>query len=509
MIPCPKECGPQHGGHLLPNGGSRSERVKIMKWSIFARLMTGYLALLVLATGVSVYAIIQLRYVRDVTQSVILVDNPLLELHKNLSDALFSETRFEKKFVITRDSALYDGFLKSKADFEQNLRDATRLADTSDLQALLKGVADLHSVYQDRFAEEAGYLRSGRKYSAAWYSDEEDRIVNALIEQLLKVRALSQKSIVDKVKLLREAGRRATKAAMITTAAAIAIGIVLSVLITWSITVPLGAMKKKTREISDGIYEADLKIASPPEIAALGRAFNFMCEKLKEVDKMKSDFYALMSHELRTPLTSIKEGTNLFLEGLGGEVTEKQKKLLSIIAEESNRLIELVNSLLDISRLEAGMVAYNFAKADINPLIARALTEIAPLAESKRIRIDKDLRELPALSLDTERILQVLRNLIGNALKFTHRGGVVTVSSQPAEGGVSISVRDTGPGIPKEHASVIFDKYRQAVVAGPHKLQGTGLGLAIVKHIVQDHGGKVWVESEAGRGCTFTMVLPA
>ena len=322
------------------------------------------------------------------------------------------------------------------------------------------------------------------------------------------MRALSQKSIVDKVKQLSEAGTRATNAAMVTTTAAIVIGIVLSILITWSITVPLGAMKKKTREISGGIYEADLNITSPPEIAALGQAFNFMCVKLKEVDKMKADFYALMSHELRTPLTSIKEGTNLFLEGLGGEVTEKQKKLLSIIAEESNRLIELVNSLLDISKLEAGMVAYNFAKADINPLIARAVNEIAPLAESKRIRIDKHLQELPMLSLDTERILQVLRNLIGNALKFSLRGGVVTVSSQPTEGGVSISVRDTGPGIPKEHAAVIFDKYRQAVVAGPHKLQGTGLGLAIVKHIVQDHGGEVWVESEAGRGCTFTMVLP-
>lgn len=483
--------------------------MKIMKWSIFSRLMTGYLVLLVLATGVSIYAILQLRHVRDVTQSVILVDNPLLDLHKNLSDAMLSETRFEKKFVITRDKVLYDGFLKSKAEFEQNLSDATRLADSAALKETLKGVADLHTLYQDRFAEEVGYLTSGRKYDAALYSDEKDKIVNDLIEKLSKVRALSQKSIVDKVKQLSEAGTRATNAGMVTTAAAIVIGIVLSILITWSITVPLGAMKKKTREISGGIYEADLNITSPPEIAALGQAFNFMCVKLKEVDKMKSDFYALMSHELRTPLTSIKEGTNLFLEGLGGDVTEKQKKLLSIIAEESNRLIELVNSLLDISKLEAGMVAYNFARADINPLIARALNEVAPLAESKRIRIDKDLQELPMLSLDTERILQVLRNLIGNALKFTLRGGVVTISSQSTGGGISISVRDTGPGIPKEYAAVIFDKYRQAVVAGPHKLQGTGLGLAIVKHIVQDHGGRVWVESEVGRGCTFTMVLPA
>ena len=329
------------------------------------------------------------------------------------------------------------------------------------------------------------------------------------MDELMKVRLLSQKSIFEKVKQLSDAGTRATNAAMMTTAAALLFGIALSVLITASITVPLAEMKKKTAEISRGIYEANLNVTSPPEIAELGRAFNFMCDKLREVDKMKSDFYALMSHELRTPLTSIKEGTNLFLEGLGGNVTEKQKKLLSIIAEESNRLIDLVNSLLDISKLEAGMVAYNFSKVELNPLITRAVNEVAPLAEAKRIRIDKDLNELPALAVDSERILQVLRNLIGNALKFTPRGGTVTIASRRGTEGLSISVSDTGPGIAKEHAAAIFDKYRQAAGAGPHKLQGTGLGLAIVKHIVHDHGGRVWVESEKGRGSTFTFVLPA
>jgi signal transduction histidine kinase len=232
-----------------------------------------------------------------------------------------------------------------------------------------------------------------------------------------------------------------------------------------------------------------------------------MCSKLKEVDKMKSDFFALMSHELRTPLTAIKEGTNLFLEGAGGEVTEKQKKLLTIISEESNRLIGLVNSVLDLSKLESGMLTFNFKMVDLPLLIARVVDEVGPLAEAKRIMIGREVGDLPALSLDPERMLQVLRNLVSNALKFTPRGGTVNIAARCVEKVfVIVSVSDTGPGIPKEHAAAIFDKFRQ--VPGSGRLPGTGLGLAIVKHIIQIHGGTVWVESGTGNGSTFTFQLP-
>ncbi len=480
-----------------------------MQWSIFSRLMTGYVVLLALATAVSVYAITQLIYVRDVTQSVIMTDNPLLDLHKNLSDALLSEERYEKKYVIMHDPVLYEGFLKSGDAFERSLRDASALAETSELKRVLSRAAELHVVYRKLVQEEASYLGTGRQYAAARYHGEKERIVSELSDELMKVRSISQQSIVDKVKKLSAAGARATRAVMITTAAALAVGIILSIIITASITAPLAEMQRKMSEISNGIPDVALNITSPPEIAALGRSFTLMCGKLKELDKLKTDFYTLMSHELRTPLSSIKESTSLFLEGRGGAVTEKQKKLLTIIAEESNRMIDLVNSLLDISKLEAGMVAYSFTMAELNPLIVRAVTEMTPLAEAKGIRIENKLSEIPLLSLDAEKMLQVLRNLLGNALKFTPRNGLVVISSFPGEQKVCVSVTDTGPGIAPDQAAVIFEKYRQAEVAGQQKIQGTGLGLAIVKHIVQDHGGAVWVDSDHGRGSTFTFALPA
>jgi two-component system sensor histidine kinase GlrK len=224
---------------------------------------------------------------------------------------------------------------------------------------------------------------------------------------------------------------------------------------------------------------------------------------------MTSDFYSLMSHELRTPLTSIREGTNLFLEGRVGQVTEKQRELLVIIAEESSRLIDLVSSLLELSKLESGVLAFNFSATDLSPLIARSIREMTPLAAAKEIGIESDVADIPPVSIDSERILQVLRNLVGNALKFTPPGGMVRIAAGRTEGGITLSVTDTGPGIPPEEAGIIFDRFRQAVSARSPKFPGTGMGLAIVRHIVEAHGGQVWVESKAGHGSTFTFTLPA
>ena len=148
----------------------------------------------------------------------------------------------------------------------------------------------------------------------------------------------------------------------------------MSLLITKSITRPIELLKNKTREIAEGNFEGRLRVQSPPEIAELAAAINSMCEKLQELDRLKADFFASMSHELRTPLTSIKEGTGLLLDGVGGETTDKQRKLLGILAEESNRLINVVNSLLDLSKMEAGMMVYDFEVTQrVDPLIKRAV----------------------------------------------------------------------------------------------------------------------------------------
>lgn len=233
------------------------------KRSIFFRLMIGYVVVLAMATGVIVYAIIQLREMIDVTQSIILVDNPFLDLHNKLSDALLSETRYDKKYSILHDKALHDNFLVARAEFEQRLDEAARIADTPEMRHVILRVLGFHRFYQALFNEEAGNILSGKKYDAVRLNEEKEKAVDALMGELMQVRVLSQQSIFGKVHQLNRAGARAIHAATLTTAAALIFGVVLSLIITASITTPLAKMKRKTVEISNGIYEADLTLVSP------------------------------------------------------------------------------------------------------------------------------------------------------------------------------------------------------------------------------------------------------
>ncbi|RJQ49690.1 MAG: HAMP domain-containing protein [Nitrospiraceae bacterium] len=482
-----------------------------MKLTIFSRLVVGYLIIFVLAITVSIYAIVQLRQVEHVTRSILEVDNRLQDYDRKLTDVLLSMISHERKFIITRDEGLYNRFVLSTREFENYLGQIKGVTDNEYLKDMLLRVERLSRGYISLFEEEVKHVRSGRQYPADKYRDEKEAAADKIMGELRRLRDYTQKSMYDRVEKLGAAEGNAWKVAITMGVTSLITGIIISVFITINITKPLSLIQRKTRDIAKGEFGSDLNISSPPEIKELARSFNIMCAKLKEIDRMKSDFFSLMSHELRTPLTTIREGTNLFLEGLQGTpATEKQKRLMTIINEECNRLINLVNSLLDLSKMEAGMMVYNFAEGDIASLIKRVAREMEPLAETKNIRIETHIQDfLPHIRMDSDRLLQVLRNLLGNALKFTPGEGVVKLSANVNGKTVEVSVMDTGVGISEEKIGVIFDKYQRAVLADSGKITGSGLGLFIAKQIVTAHGGKIMVESVLGKGSTFTFVLPA
>jgi signal transduction histidine kinase len=159
--------------------------------------------------------------------------------------------------------------------------------------------------------------------------------------------------------------------------------------------------------------------------------------------------------------------------------------------------------------MEAGMMTYTFEPGTVTPLIERATTEMIPLIEARKITLTTKVDEkLPVIKIDREKILQVLRNLVGNAVKFTPEGGQVRVVARLVNRGVEVSVSDTGPGIKKENLTTIFEKFHQAPFKHSNPIKGTGLGLAIVNHVITAHGGRVWAESEPGQGSSLIFVLP-
>jgi CheY-like chemotaxis protein/nitrogen-specific signal transduction histidine kinase len=243
----------------------------------------------------------------------------------------------------------------------------------------------------------------------------------------------------------------------------------------------------------------------------------------REVDRMKTDFIATVSHELRTPLTSVLGFAKLArtkLDLLLPLVPEGDKKLqraaqqvtgnLEIISSEGSRLADLINDVLDISKMEAGRVDWREDVIRVPELVDRAIAATSGLfADASPVqrlrRVDDDL---PFVVGDPQRLLQVLINLISNASKFT-REGTITLAARRVTGGVELSVEDTGPGIPAKDHALIFERFRQSSSDTlTDKPKGTGLGLAISKHIVEHHGGRIWVESEVGRGSRFALVLP-
>jgi two-component system sensor histidine kinase GlrK len=235
-----------------------------------------------------------------------------------------------------------------------------------------------------------------------------------------------------------------------------------------------------------------------------------MSRQLEELEQLKADFVSHVSHELRGPLTSINFASGLLGSGSLSS-PEKQKKFLRIIEEDSERLIQSVNSLLDLSSMEAKMMDYAFRECALIGLIQETVTRFSPMALSNSISLELELSpELPLVKIDEDRIRQVIENLLGNALKFTSEGGRVAVTAghrQNQKAYVEVSVSDTGPGISEGDLKKVFDKFKR-INADRQTAVGTGLGLSIAKNIVAAHGGKIWVESELGSGSTFFFTLP-
>lgn len=288
-------------------------------------------------------------------------------------------------------------------------------------------------------------------------------------------------------------------------AIAAAIALVVARWLARGMTQPLRDMAGAARKMERGDYGQRVVTVSRDEVGQLAVAFNRMSSELESLERVRRDLVANVSHELKTPISALRAHLENLLDG----VERPDPQTLQVMLAQSERLGRMVDQLLELSRLESGDLPLHREPVALAPLVARVLSEVQVTRGRSDIELSEDVPEdLPTVFADAERVYQVLFNLLDNAVRFTPAGGRVRVTAAGHNGSVDVAVADTGPGIQEEHLPRLFDRFYRVDTSRSRGEGGTGIGLAIARSVVEAHGGRIWAESEPGKGSTFTFELP-
>ena len=295
----------------------------------------------------------------------------------------------------------------------------------------------------------------------------------------------------------------------------VVLALALGYAISWSLIGPLTEVEARLRRIAGGDFSQRVRVVNRDELGALAANVNRTCEELgrlyrqlQEASRHKSEFLANTSHELRTPLNAILGYTELILDDIYGDVPDKIRDVLERVQSNGRHLLGLINDVLDLSKIEAGQLTLSKGDYSMQEVVQTVVSATEALVTEKHLAMTTSVaKDLPVGEGDERRITQVLLNLVGNAIKFTE-AGEIAVQVAASDGAFQVAVADTGPGIAAKDQELVFEEFRQLDSSSTRKKGGTGLGLAISKRIIELHGGRIWVESELGRGSIFRFTLP-
>ena len=461
--------------------------------------------------GVNLYALFQLRQLTSLSANMATQHYPAIESAKRLLAVLYAQLNSEKKYLAVRDATFLQHFDEEVDEFHRGLQSL----ETQELTP--KGIQllqDTKRLQQERLMIFRAELEQGGSLPAApsvGYEDRRDALMDRVTATLQQYINLHETGISVGVSQSRESSAQAEAMTEQLVLLALIFGIALAGFASYTVLRPLRQVQNHIKQIGQGNFRASLNIRAPSELRDLVDSVNWMGTKLQEIDDMKGEFLAHVSHELRTPMASIQEGTHLLLDEIPGPLSQEQRTTLRIMADSCRRLITLISTILDLSKMDAGMMEYRIVPTDLKRVTDMSVNKIQLLADAKHVQL---LLEAPAqrvwVKADALRIEQVLDNLLSNALKFSSEGGVVKVLMRPDQkaGVLEVSVTDGGPGIQAEDLPYIFKRFYQGRTKAKHAAPGSGLGLALAKKVVEAHGGRIWVESEVKKGTTVRFVLP-
>ena len=441
-----------------------------------------------------------------------------------IEPALASLATGERGFALTGDSAFVAPFRTGRAQLESALDTLAKLATDNDELAratsrIERAVKTWSDAARERFAARTTPVSGAKAVALARRistSMETARAATTLLERVARIQA--DRTAAD----ARAQIELDTRESLLIRVLLLAMIVLATVASLRRVTSTLDAIVFDARALAAGDHRAAVRSVAvgSKELGQLGEAFGTLASavaerehglrddirQLKEVERMKTEFVSTVSHELRTPLTAIRGSLGLVLAGTTGPVASKTRDLLQIALQNTERLIRLINDILDVERIEAGHLVVRREPVELADVLRTTVESLRTVAMEAGVAIAVEGETSAVVTADPDRLVQVFTNLISNAVRFSPRGETVTVSAKTTPTSVVVFVSDRGPGIPLEFRRRIFGKFQQADPAG--SVGSAGLGLAIVRAIVERHGGSIRFDSAPGHGTTFITELP-
>ncbi len=470
---------------------------------ITGKLLIWFSLFVLIFYGTILVLFVNIQQVVQISENIVNRHFEITSLSKKMIENLLLMEESDKKFHLLRKDDYIGFFTTARLEFEHNLRKVLEMESGSSANP-----SQWLSLFQDYQTVAANLAPTSLLQDSGSTWIEENKI-NEWVEWIKKMRAANERTVELSTRELNRRGRLSASNGLIGLGISSAVGFFGILFLSYSMIRPLRDLIKGIRSISKDRFSKPIAVRSRDEFGELAGAFNEMAVQLKEEERMRSDFISMLSHEIRTPLTSIRESVNMIAEEVMGPINERQRKFLEIASGEIGRICNLLNHLMQVSRLESVSLTIRQRPMDTAAFVTECIRHLQHVAEARKIEIAAHIpSKIAKISGDPEHLQRVLFNLLDNAIKFSPEGGAIRVSVSPGgRNHLNISVSDSGPGIPDEEQSLIFNKYYQTKSARDH-MDGVGLGLNISKHIIETHGGAIWVESKIGQGSTFSFSLP-
>ncbi len=481
-----------------------------MRLTIFWRVILAQSILISLILLISLYSHSRLIALTDLGETIVSRDSRFIRESKQALQIFLSQIRVGEKYVLFADPALGESFESSSVQFKETCYNMLVLAEHQSERESIQAIAALHGDYVQEIEALTGGEQTGE------FGEEKRREVTDVI--LLMIRDLIQlreESVGLKMEEARDLAGEAARRTFWMALVGISGAVLFAFFHARGVSSPLQRLSREMRRVGEGEFSRSIDIRTPKEVNELARTFNWMTLRLGELDRLKSDFTAHFSHELRTPLTAIKEGSAILLEEFPGKLNDSQREILAVINGHADQLSQTISSILDLSKMEANMMEYDFVPCDLRNIMEKSVRKVDLITRRKMLSVEIVTSDaLPILQLDELRMQQVVDNLLGNALKYTPSGGRIVLEASVFDGDAEalkelrVRVSDSGEGIPLDQREMIFERYYQGSNSRRTSTHGTGLGLALARFIVEAHGGRIWTENVADSGATFVFSLP-